>query len=328
VRFLTLALISATAAAEPKLVEDAALGIDVTKDHPVLSDKHAAAVAACKPDGATAGALAWIQLDRAGRVVAAKVHGSGKPAVDACLEAALKKAGPAAKLPGPIILAGHIELDKLPPPRQSPTAVIVEPHGAPWQLTIQKLAYTANRAADLALALDAISEPLAACAAKRGASAQPAQGIAWLGGKPIVQTGTPAYDGCVAKALESIKLPAPESAAWLVLAITAPTEPLAAHTDDPKKAGRLSKDQALRDALTTAVRARKALLRTCLDKTANATLAKVGVSLAAGKATIATVSTGDADADACVKKRFGEVAIPSADAADKLVLDVKLEATE
>ena len=88
------------------------------------------------------------------------------------------------------------------------------------------------------------------------------------------------------------------------MSITAPTEPLAARTDKPS----LSRDQALRDALTTAVRSRKPVLLTCLDKTANARIEKVGVALAAGKATIATVSTGDADADACVKKRFGEVA--------------------
>jgi hypothetical protein len=334
VRILALTFLLATvstAAAEPpafRVVERAALGIELRPEARVLSDKHEAAMASCtKAIEPTSGALFWLELDRAGKVTAVRVRGSGKPVVDTCLEQALRKTTAKDKLPGPIILAGHVELavpgrdGYLPPPRHSTTAVLVAPHAATWQLTVTQLAYTANRAADLAQALDGVSAGIAACAPKRGATADSAQAIAWIDGKAIVRSGTPAYDDCVAKALDAIKLPTSESAAWMKLAITEPAEPLAPRTD---KAG-LSREQGLRDALTTAVRSRKAILLTCLDGRPTATLSKVGVTLAGTKATITRAATGNADADACVRKKFGEVAIPNAKSDDKLALEVTLE---
>jgi len=104
------------------------------------------------------------------------------------------------------------------------------------------------------------------------------------------------------------------------LAITAPAEPLAPRTDRVA----LSKDQALRDALTTAVRSRKELLLTCVDGRAKATLTKVSLALTGAKAKVSKVATGDAEADECVRKKFGEVAIPSAKPADKLELEITL----
>jgi hypothetical protein len=325
-----LAVATGPAAADTpafQLVEDAALGIALGAT-PVLGDAHVAAMTACKTAEATSGAVFWLELGRAGTVIGAKVRGSGKPAIDACLEAALRKAKPAAKLPGPIALAGHIDLKLAdrdgfqPTPRQSKTAVMLPPHAARWQVNVQHLAYTSNRAADLAAALDGASAGIAACAGKRGAKAEPAEAIAWFDGKAIVRSGTPAYDTCVARALETIKLPAPDSATWMKLAILAPAEPLAPRTD---KAG-LTRDQALRDAMTTAVRSRKEILRTCLDGKANATVDLVRLALVATKATVVKVTgTLDAEIDACVRKKFGTVGIPSAKPEDKLELDIKLD---
>ena len=322
---------SAVAAADTppfKLVIDSALGIEMPTDHSVLSDKHTAAMAACSAANEVSnGALFWLEINRAGAVTAARVRGSGKPAVDACLAAALRKATAADKLPGAIVVVGHIDLkladrdEYYPSPRQSKTAVLVPAHDARWQVSAYYLAYTANRAADIAQALDGTSAALAACAPKRGASATPAEAIAWLDGKAIVRSGAPAYDACVASAFDAIKLPTADSAVWMRLAIMAPAEPLAPRN---AKAG-LSRDQALRDAMTTAVRSRKDELRECLDGKPNATLAKVGVALARSKATIAKVSTGDAGADACVRKTFGEVAIPSAKPDDRLTLEISLD---
>lgn len=309
-----------------KLVEDSALGLELAADRRVLGDKHAAALAACAPGEAASGAVFWLELNRAGTVTTAKVRGSGKPTLDTCLEAALRKANVADKLPGPIVLVGHIDLkvpDRdgyFPSPRQSTTPVLLAPHGAKWQLTVNHLAYTSNRAADIAQALDAASPAIAACAPKRGRSAEAAQAIAWTDGKAIVRSGAPAYDSCVARALDSIKPPTPESALWMKLAITAPAEPLAPRTDRVA----LSKDQALRDALTTAVRSRKELLLTCVDGRAKATLTKVSLALTGAKAKVSKVATGDAEADECVRKKFGEVAIPSAKPADKLELEITL----
>ena len=88
----------------------------------------------------------------------------------------------------------------------------------------------------------------------------------------------------------------------------------------------LSKDRALQDALTTAVRSRKAVLLTCLDKAPKtAKLDKVTIALSAGKASIKTVATGDAATDTCVKGKLVDVVIKSATPADKLELEVTLE---
>lgn len=329
---IAIALISATSVAAAdtpqfKLVVDSTLGLELPAEKPLLSDKHAAAMSACTATNQPSnGALFWLELNRAGAVTAARVRGSGTPTIDTCLEAALRKATAADKLPGPIVAVGHVDLkladrdDYHPSPRQSRTPVVLPVHSARWQVSAYYLAYTANRAADLAQGLDSTSAAIAACAAKRGASAKPAEAIAWLDGKAIVRSGAPAYDTCVATALDAIKLPTADSAAWMRLAITAPAEPLAARTDRAA----LSRDQALRDALTTAVRSRKDELRECLDGT-KATLAKVHVALAKSKATIARVGSGDPGADACVRKKFGEVAIPNAKPDDKLTLEISLD---
>ncbi|MBS1119520.1 MAG: hypothetical protein H6Q90_1748 [Deltaproteobacteria bacterium] len=323
--------IPAIAAADPppafKLVEDAALGTQLQPDHPLLGNPAAAAITRCTAAiEPSSGALFWLEISRSGAITAARVHGSGKPEVDTCLAAALRKT-PVAKLPAPIVLAGHIDL-KLrdgeglwPTPRQSTTSVLVAAHDAKWQLTVNHLAYTANRAADIAAALDGASTAIAACAPRRGSSAAPAEAIVWYDGKAIVRSGTPAYDTCVAKAIDTVTLPAPESALWMKLAIMPPGEPLAPLTDK----GALSREQGLRDALTTTVRSRKALLLACLDGHAKAALSKVGVELRAGKASIKTVSTGDAEADRCVRQRLAGIAIPNANPDDKLELEVTLE---
>ncbi len=324
-----LVLWSASAAADTpsfNLVEDAVFGGEAVDGKAVLSEKHRDAMAKCATTGASSGALFWLELDRSGAVTAARVHGSGKPTVDSCLEKALRKASPRTKLPSSVVV-GHIDLPVAggegyhPSPRLSKTAILVAPHAAKWQVSVEQLAYTANRAADLAQALDGASVAIAACAAKRADSAGPAIAFAWIGGgKAIVRSGAPAYDACLANALEAIKLPAAESAAWMKLSILAPAAPLAPRTNKPE-----SRDQALRDALTTAVRSRKDQLRTCLDGKPKLTLVKVGLALAATKATLARVSTGDAAVDACVRKKFGEVAIPNATAADKLELEITLD---
>lgn len=333
---ICLLLVSSTAAAEVpafKLFEDASLGIALQPR--VLSDKHEAALAACAKeiivDPATkepsSGALFYLELDKAGRATTVKAHGTGRPGLDRCLESALRKATAAGKLTATVAVAGRIDVKRpdkdayFPSARLSSTAVLLPPHDAPWQLTISQLGYTSNRAADLGQALEATAPAIAACAPKRGAKAAPAEAIAWLDGKVIVRSGTPAYDTCVGKAIEAVKLPTAASSAWLKIAITPPTEPLA-----PRGTGttKLSRDQALKDALTTAVRSRKAQLLTCLDVHPKAKIEKVTVVLAGTKARILRASTGDAGGDACVRKEFGEVAIPSAKADDKLELEVEL----
>ncbi|HEU0034881.1 MAG TPA: hypothetical protein VFQ53_29855 [Kofleriaceae bacterium] len=325
-----LATASARADAPPyKLFEDAALGTQLT-DKPLLVDRGSVgpAIAACtKAFEPASGAVFFVELSKAGTITSLKVRGSGKPVIDTCLAGALGKLTVAGKLPGPVALAGRVDLKArasdamVASARLSTTPVVLPAHDAPWQLTVHQLGYTSNRAADIAQALDGASEAIAACAPKRGASATAAEAIVWYDGKAIVRSGTPAYDDCVGKALDTIKLPAPDSALWMKLAIMKPSEPLAPRTDNPA----LSRDRALRDALTTAVRSRKEILRTCLDGTLNASLDKVTVGLAGGKARIARVDTGDLGANVCVKKKFGEVAIPNAGATDKLELEVALE---
>ncbi len=327
---LALSLASSAAADPPravKLVEDDALGIAVEPDKPLLGEKAAAAAAKCiateEPIG---GALFWLEVSRSGAVTNARVRGSGKPAIDSCLQTALRGVK-LAKLAAPIVLAGHVDLEVKggsgfgPTPRHSTTPVLIAAHAAKWQATVNHLAYTANRAADIAAALDGVSPAIAACAPKRGSSAAAAEAVVWYDGKAIVRSGTVPYDNCVAKALATIQLPAPESGLWMKLAITAPAEPLAPMTN---KAA-LSRDQALHDALTTAVRSRKELLLGCLDSHPKTTLTKVVLELRNTKANVKTVATGDAAADACVRKRLADVAIPNARPDDKLELEITLD---
>lgn len=105
------------------------------------------------------------------------------------------------------------------------------------------------------------------------------------------------------------------------LSLRKAAEPLAPRTDKAS----MSKEQGLKDALTTAVRSRKAALLDCTDGKPKAKLAKLTVVLAGGKANVKSVATGDAAADACVKTKFVDVTIKAAEAADKLEYDVELE---
>ncbi len=341
---VSLSLVATIAGAETikpafQLVEDTAMGTQLQPDKPLLSDKATPAITTClaatqgsneasneTSNEASNGALFWLEISRAGAVTAARVRGSGKLALDTCLAAALRKAT-TQKLTAPIVLVGHIDLKRreanafVPAPRQSTTAVLIPPHAAKWQVMVNHLAYTANRAADIAAAVDGTSMAIAACAPKRGKTAAAAEAMVWYDGKAIVRSGTPAYDTCVAKAFGTIKLPDADSSMWMKLAITAPSEPLAPMTD---KAA-LSRDQGLKDALTTAVRSRKDILLGCLDGHPKAKLAKLTLELRATKVNVKSVSTGVADADACVRKKLANVAIPNAKPDDKLDLEVSLE---
>ena len=329
--FIALALLAGTSAAETyKLVEDAALGVTLAADKKLLDDSKAAdALGKCvAATPATGSAVFWVDLSSKGAVTAARVHGSGKPALDACLATALKKLVAADKLTATAAVVGRIDLAQadgsfFESPRVSSAAVLVNAHAATWQLTVNRVGYTSNRAQDIAAALDGASAAIAACSAKRGAKAEPAEALAWVAGKSVAfQSGTKAYDACVAKALGAIKLPAADSAMWMHVAIMKPAEPLAPRTT---KAG-LSKADALRDALTTAVRSRKLDLLACTDGKPKTKLTKVGVALKGGKASIVKVSTGNTDADACVRNKLRDVAIPNAAAGDKVELEIMLEA--
>lgn len=281
---------------------------------------------------AKSSALYWLEISKSGSVTTAKVRGSGSSALDGCLAGGMKKAAITEKLPSSIVVVGRIDiLDRaattgsyLPSPRISDVAVMIDPKGATWQLSSRRIAYTANRAADISQALDAQSTQLAGCASKRASSLTDVDLIAWHdGGKAIVRgSGNAVYDACVGRALAAIKLPANESAMWIELSLRKPAEPLAPRTDKVA----LSKERALQDALTTAVRSRKNVLLTCLDKAPKtAKLTKVTVALAAGKASIKTVSTGDVATDTCVRGKLQDVVIKTATPADKLELEVTLE---
>ena len=182
--------------------------------------------------------------------------------------------------------------------------------------------YTANRMLDITAALDGVSDAISDCAGKRGEKAPAAPMLVWMDGHPIVRSGVIPYDDCVAKALAPVKLPAPESAFWMQIDITPPTETFAARTD---KAA-LSHPQAMHDALTTAVRSRKLELQGCLDGHPKTTLVKLEVRLYGTRANVKSVSTGNADADACVRKTFHDIPIPSSIASDTMDLEVTLEA--
>jgi hypothetical protein len=330
---IALLLLASTASADApyKIVEDSSLGIALPSDKRLLDDAKAApAIAKCLATTPPSGsAVYWAQLNAKGKVTVTRVHGAGKPALDACLATALRKLAPTTKLTAPIAVVGRIDLaDPAAPgtflesPRVSSAAVMIAPHGARWQLTVDRIGYTMNRAQDIAAALDVRSAAVAACAAKRGAKAQPAEALAWVAGKKAAfQSGHPAYDACVAKALGAVALPTAESALWMHVTILAPAEPLAPRTT---KAG-LSKEDALRDALTTAVRSRKAELLTCLDLDAKAKLLAVRVALRDGKMNVIKVSTGSVRVDACVRGKLRDIAIPNAATGDKLDLAVTLD---
>ena len=331
-----LALVATTALAAadgPKIQMDAALGVDdITVPSKGLLDTAAAAepLAACVTTPPASAPVFWLDISSKGVVTTARVHGSGAPKTDACIAAALKKVGVMLeKLPNAIAVVGRIEIpgvDAAAQARYSNTSVMVAAHTAKWQLTINQFGYTANREKDVATSLDAISKAFATCSPKRGAKAQPAQALAWVANKKAVfQSGAAAYDSCMAKALGTVKLPAAESALWLHVAILQAAEPLAPRTS---KAG-LSKSDAIRDMLTTAVRSRKVDLLVCVDAAAKPVqMTKVTVSLRANKANITKAGTGDPSVDACVRKAFQNVAISSADPADKADLEISLEAAE
>jgi hypothetical protein len=327
---LALVLLTGTAAADYKIVEDSALGIETDKRVLVESAGFDAAITKClTTTPATSAAVFWVDVSSKGKATAARVHGSGKPALDACLAGALKQLTVTEPLTGAIAVVGRLDLSDasgaVQSARLSSAAVLVAAHNAKWQLTVDRIGYTANRAEDIAAALDGRSAAIAACAGKRGAKAEPAAALAWVAGKQVAfQSGNKPYDACVAKALAGIKLPTPESALWMHVAIMKPAEPLAPRTD---KAG-LSKADALRDALTTAVRSRKQDLLGCTDGKPKAKLTKVTVALRGGKANVTKVSTGDTTADACVRTKFQGIAIPNAAADDKVELAITLEPVE
>lgn len=333
-KLLVLLALTGTAAADApyKITEDAALGTALPADKRLLDDAKAAdALAKCvtaTPPGGSA--VFWVDISSKGVVTTARVHGSGKPALDACLAGALKKLAVAEKLTAAIAVVGRIDLADasgafLESPRISSAAVAVNANNAAWQLNVDRIGYTSNRAQDIAAALDARSASIAACAGKRGAKAEAAEALAWVDGKKAAfSSGNKPYDACVAKALDGIKLPVAESAMWLHVAIMKPTEPLAPRTT---KAG-LSKADQLRDALTTAVRSRKQDLLACTDGKPKAKLTKLSLALRGGKANVYKVSTGDTDADACVRNKLANVAISSAAADDKVELEITLDPVE
>lgn len=325
--FLVLLAFTGTAAADApyKIVEDAG-GVEGSR---VLDDAPAAeAITKCLTATPPSGSVIyWIEVSKTGKVLSTRVHGSGKPALDGCLAKALEKVTVQAKLVGSVAVTGRIDLADangaaLESPRVSSAAVMIAPHGATWQVTVDRIGYTANRAQDIAAALDSVAKQISACSPKRGAKAEPAQAMGWIaGGKAMFQSNNKAYDACVGKALAAIKLPVPESALWFEGKILKAAEPLAPRTDK----GGLSKADLLRDALTTAVRSRKNELLACTDGKPKAQLTKVGVALRGGKVNVYKVSTGDTDADACVRNKLANVAISSAAADDKAELEVALD---
>ena len=336
VAIVGVSLVSALAAADPtpayQLYEDGAFGITLPPRKVLAVDKGLdSTVTSCivGAPAASGSALYWLEIGKSGNVTAAKVRGTGSSALDSCIAGGLKKGSVTEKLSGAIVMYGRIDvLDREknlgtfnPSPKVSEVAVLVDAKGGPWQLGTRRLAYTANRAADISQALDAQATALDACAAKRAKTLADLDLVAWLDGKTIVRgSGDTVYDNCISTALDAIKLPTSSSAIWMELSLRKAAEPLAARSDKAS----LSKDQLLKDALTTAVRARKAGMLDCTDGK-KATLAKVTVALANGKANLKAVSTGDAAADACVKTKFADVTIKAAEPADKLELEVTLD---
>lgn len=265
--------------------------------------------------GAEGAPLFWLEVARTGKVTAAKVHGAGK--ADACFAKALAKAKVKEKVAGPIVVTGHIDVEGQAAPRTSQAPVVLDNHHTKWQLTANQLHYTANRMMDIAAGLDAASNAVASCADRRTTAGK---AMVWHDGKVIVRSGTKAYDTCLAKALSSVKLPAPESAFWIQLDITPPGEQLAPHTDNPQ----LSHEQALKDAVNTAVRSRKLDIADCLQPHPKATVTAVTVALYGEKLTTKKVTTSDADVEKCVRGKLDGVKIPNAVPTDKLELEVEL----
>jgi hypothetical protein len=334
--FAAITLTSVVASAEGpayQIFEDSALGMTLPPKKILLGDKGMdATLTDCivRAPAAVGSAVYWLEINRGGAVTLAKVRGTGSTALDSCIAGGLKKASITEKLPGSIVVVGRVDvLDRnknkgtfLPSPKVSEVAVLLDAKGGPWQLGTKRLAYTENRAADISASLDAQAATLNACSAKRAAGSTDLDLVAWLdGGKPIVRgTGDTAYDTCVAKALAPIKLPTAASAIWMELSLKKAAEPLAPRTDKTS----LSREQALKDALTTAVRARSASLLDCTDGK-KAKLTKLTIGLSGGKANVRSVSTGDAAADACVKTKFVDVTIKSAEPTDKVELEVELQ---
>jgi hypothetical protein len=335
VLFTAITLTSVVASAEApayQIFEDSALGMTLPPKKILLGDKGMdATLTDCivRAPAAAGSALYWLEISKTGTVTLAKVRGTGSSALDSCIAGGLKKASITEKLPSSIVVVGRVDvLDRnrnkgtfLPSPKVSAVAVLLDAKGGPWQLGTKRLAYTENRAADISASLDAQTANLNACSAKRPAGSTDVDLVAWIdGGKPLVRgTGDTAYDTCIAKALDAIKLPTSASAIWMELSLKKAGEPLAPRTDKPS----LSKEQGLRDALTTAVRARSASLLDCTDGK-KAKLTKLTVVLSGGKANVRSVSTGDAAADACVKTKFVDVTIKSAELTDKLEHEVEI----
>ena len=202
--------------------------------------------------------------------------------------------------------------------RQGRDFVILDAHHTKWQVIATSIHYTANRMMDIAAALDSTSDAVSNCAGKRASAGR---ALVWYDGKAAVRSGTKGYDDCVAKALASIKLPAQESAFWLTVEITPPGEQLAPRVADPH----LSHEQALRDAVSTAVRSRKLDLADCEHAHPKAGLTAVTVSLYAEKLTTKKVTATDRTIEACVKTKLDGVKIPNALPSDKLELDVDIQ---
>jgi hypothetical protein len=297
----------ATPAFAEGVVPEAAFG---QQEPPTL----VADISACTGDAAGA-PLFWIEVAKTGKVTAAKVHGAGK--LDACFQKALLKATAKEKPAGPIVVTGHIDVEGQSAPRTSQAAVVLDNHRTKWQLTANQIHYTANRMMDIAAGFDAASEAVAGCADKRGSAGK---AMIWHDGKVTVRSGTKAYDDCVAKALSSIKLPAPESAFWAQVDIAPPGEQLAPRTDNPK----LSHEQALKDAVNTAVRSRKLDINDCLQPHPKATVTAVTVTLYGEKLTTKKVATDDADVEKCVRGKIDGVKIPNAVPTDKLEVEVEI----
>lgn len=333
--FAAITLTSVVASAEGpayQIFEDSALGMTLPPKKILLGDKGMdATLTDCivRAPAAAGSVVYWLEINRGGNVTLAKVRGTGSTALDSCIAGGLKKASITEKLPTSIVVVGRVDvLDRnknkgtfLPSPKISEVAVLLDAKGGPWQLGTKRLAYTENRAADISASLDAQAASLNACSAKRAAGSTDVDLVVWIdGSKPIVRgTGDTAYDSCVAKALDAIKLPTGASAMWMELSLKKAAEPLQPRTDKAS----LSKEQGLKDALTTAVRARSASLLDCTDGK-KAKLTKLTVVLSGGKANVRAVSTGDAAADACVKTKFVDVTIKSAELTDKLELEVEI----
>ncbi|MEJ7602698.1 MAG: hypothetical protein WKG01_32715 [Kofleriaceae bacterium] len=326
---LLVASLATFAHAEPVIHEDGALGVELVAGRSLLAEGRGmtAAIDACvartQPTGSP---VFWIELTAKGAVGGAKVHGTGKPVLDTCLAAALRKGAGADKLGKPVIVVGRIELagDEA---RVSNVPVVLEAHDAALQVTINQIGYSMNRAADISAALAGASAAIGKCAAKRPARDGIELGVAWIA-RPrpkakvavVVRSGSAPYDACVGKVLSSLALPSPASAVWLVIALAKPAERLAPHTDKAS----MSRQQALRDAMTTALRSRKDALLTCLDNR-QGKLEKVTLALRATKLVVKHVETGNADANACVKQKLDGVAIPNAEAGDTAEHEIMLE---